>query len=92
MKPQPLPQSLLTDISQIKTLLDEKFVGLNKELKQIQELREDAEEYRRQISKLQKYSNKVLGFDDYKPNAESPEPKKTMEEPKTPEEITPFNG
>lgn len=74
-KPQPLPDKLPTDIKQVKDLLDSRFVGLKAEQEIVQQGRENIDEYNRQISKLRRHSESVLGFDDYKPEIQ-PKPKR----------------
>jgi len=71
-KPTPLPDKLPTDITQVKALLDIKFVGLKVEQDAVQAGKENIDEYNRQISKLRRHSEKLLGFNGYKPELEPP--------------------
>jgi len=68
-KPTPLPDPIPTDITQIKTLIDEKLTGLQQEKNKIKNSKEDAEEYHRQISKLRKAADSSLGLANYNPDS-----------------------
>jgi hypothetical protein len=68
-KPQTLPDPLPTDIQDVKDLIDTKLSGLATEKTKVKEGKEDAEEYHRQISKLRKHADEVLGLNDYNPDS-----------------------
>jgi hypothetical protein len=66
-KPQELPKPLPADIAQLKTLIDERLVGLGVEKNAIRVAKEDIDEYHRHISALREEALKVLGLADYDP-------------------------